>query len=141
MNRVIGLHFFEGQTVNKDSYLNRLQTFAYFLTSLTMFFSAGWSNAQLWARVVRQSLNHTFPDRWIGRDGPTSWPPQSPDITPLDFFFWGYVKEQVFQESIQDIAYLKMRITTVIFRLNTSTHTTLYNFFLYIGYFYNGKFE
>ena len=31
--------------------------------------------------------------RWIfkkiGREGPTPWPPRSPDITPLDFFLWG----------------------------------------------------
>jgi hypothetical protein len=26
------------------------------------------------------------------------WPPCSPDLTPLDFFLWGYVKERVFQE-------------------------------------------
>ena len=27
-------------------------------------------------------LGATFPHRWIGRDGPTPWPPRSPDITP-----------------------------------------------------------
>jgi len=32
-------------------------------------------------------LDATFPNRWIGRDGPTPWPPRSPDITTsLDFF-------------------------------------------------------
>jgi hypothetical protein len=35
---------------------------------------------------VRQFLEVTFRKRWIGRDGPTPWPPRSPDITPLDFF-------------------------------------------------------
>ena len=35
---------------------------------------------------ARQFLNETFPDRWIGRDGPIPWPPHSSDITPLDFF-------------------------------------------------------
>ena len=34
-------------------------------------------------------LDATFPNRWIGRDGPTPWPPRSPDITPLDIFFYG----------------------------------------------------
>ncbi|GBN28044.1 hypothetical protein AVEN_71911-1 [Araneus ventricosus] len=37
--------------------------------------------------LVRDFLDETFPDRWIGRDGPTLWPPCSPDITPLDFSF------------------------------------------------------
>ena len=42
-----------------------------------------------WALTVRESLNNSFPQRWIGRDGPIAWPPRSPDLTPLDFFFWG----------------------------------------------------
>jgi len=24
------------------------------------------------------------------------WPPRSPDLTPCDFFFWGFVKDTVF---------------------------------------------
>jgi hypothetical protein len=27
---------------------------------------------------VREALSDTFPDRWIGRDRPISWPPSSP---------------------------------------------------------------
>ena len=49
-----------------------------------------------WGLEVRQFLNETFSDRWIGRDGPILWPPRSTDITPLDFFLWGcYVKDMV----------------------------------------------
>ena len=39
-----------------------------------------------WGSDVRRFLDATFPNRWIGRDGPTPWPPRSPDITPHDFF-------------------------------------------------------
>ncbi|CAH1986618.1 unnamed protein product [Acanthoscelides obtectus] len=35
---------------------------------------------------VRQYLDQTFPDRWIGRRGVNEWPPRSPDLSPLDFF-------------------------------------------------------
>ena len=35
-----------------------------------------------WGSHVRRFLDATFPNRWIGRDGPTPWPPRSPDITP-----------------------------------------------------------
>ena len=42
-----------------------------------------------WSSHVRRFLDATFPNKWIGRDGPTLWPPRSPDITPtLDFFLW-----------------------------------------------------
>jgi len=56
-------------------------------------------------------LDATFPNRWIGRDGLTPWPPRSPDITPLDFFLWGYVKDKVFWTPVTDITNLKARIT------------------------------
>ena len=53
--------------------------------------------------------------RWIfkkiGREGPTPWPPRSPDITPLDFFLWGYVKDTVFSTPVPDITNLKARTT------------------------------
>jgi len=52
-----------------------------------------------------------FPNRWIGRDGPTPWPPRSPDITPLTSFLWGYVKDKVFSTPVPDITNLKARIT------------------------------
>ena len=59
-------------------------------------------------------LNDVFPDGWIGRGGPTSWPPRSPDVTPLDFFLWGYVKTKVFTEEIANIEELKTRITHAV---------------------------
>ena len=52
-------------------------------------------------------LDVTFPNRWIGRDGPTPWPPRSPDITPLDFVLWRYVKDKVFPTPVSDITNLK----------------------------------
>ena len=56
-------------------------------------------------------LEATFPNRWIGIDGPTPWPPRSPDITPLDFSLWRYVKLKMFSTPVPDITNLKARIT------------------------------
>ena len=56
-------------------------------------------------------LDATFPNMWIGRDGPTPWPPRSPDITPLGFFLWEYVKDKVFSTPVPDITNLKARIS------------------------------
>lgn len=50
---------------------------------------------------VRNWLNNNFPNRWIGRGGPVAWPPRSPDITPLDFFVWGFLKEQVYATPVE----------------------------------------
>jgi hypothetical protein len=43
-------------------------------------------------------LNVNFPGWRIRRGGPISWPPRSPDLTPLDFFLWGYAKDQVYRK-------------------------------------------
>ena len=65
-----------------------------------------------WGSHVHRFLDAAFPSRWIGRDGPTPWPPRSPDITPpLDFFLWGYVKDKVFSTPVPDITNLKARIS------------------------------
>ncbi|KAJ8933896.1 hypothetical protein NQ318_001689 [Aromia moschata] len=49
------------------------------------------------AVIVRNWLNENFPNYWIGRSSPLiRWPPRSPDITPLDFFLWGRIKNKVY---------------------------------------------
>jgi len=32
----------------------------------------------------------------FGRGGTVVWPPRSPDITPLDFYLWGYMRQKVY---------------------------------------------
>ncbi|GFV66033.1 hypothetical protein TNCV_1440401 [Trichonephila clavipes] len=44
------------------------------------------------ARATIDLLKYTFGDRLISRFGPVNWPPRSCDLTPLDYFMWGYVK-------------------------------------------------
>ena len=42
---------------------------------------------------VRGRLNGVFGnDRVIGLGHNVEWPPRSPDLTPCDFFLWGYLK-------------------------------------------------
>jgi hypothetical protein len=68
--------------------------------------------------------NATLPNRWIVKAGAADeewmkWPPRSPDLTPCDFFLWGYVKEQVFVPPLpQDIDELKLRIAAAIENLD-----------------------
>lgn len=38
-------------------------------------------------REVREFLDTTFENNWIGRGGPVAWPPRSPDLNPCDFFY------------------------------------------------------
>lgn len=63
-----------------------------------------------YSRLVRLYLNLVFPNRWIGRLGPMLWPPRSPDLTPLDFFLWGYLKDKVFRTDPADLQEMRDRI-------------------------------
>ncbi|GBO20745.1 hypothetical protein AVEN_84297-1 [Araneus ventricosus] len=67
-----------------------------------------------WSLEVRTVLDEKFPRRWIGRGGPIPCPSRSADITPLDFFLWGYVKNIIYQSPIRDTDELKSRITAAI---------------------------
>ncbi|PNF29996.1 hypothetical protein B7P43_G06954 [Cryptotermes secundus] len=67
-----------------------------------------------WGLDVRRSLSATFQDRWIGRRGPIRWPPRSPDLTPLNFFLWGYVKDRVFVPPVNELADLQAHIRETI---------------------------
>lgn len=46
---------------------------------------------------VRDHLNAVYQQRWIGRGSLFPWPPRSPDLTCLDFYLWGRLKDIVFQ--------------------------------------------
>ncbi|GFV18041.1 uncharacterized protein TNCV_168451 [Trichonephila clavipes] len=97
---IIGPYFFKNDeghnvTVNGDRYR----------AMITNFFIPKLSNhdvQELWfqqdgaichtARATIDLLKDTFGDRIISRFGPVNWPPRSCDLTPLDYFLWGYVK-------------------------------------------------
>jgi hypothetical protein len=41
---------------------------------------------------------------------PTLWPPNSPDLNPLDYKIWSVLQERVYQTRIRDVDHLKQRI-------------------------------
>ena len=49
-----------------------------------------------YATSVRNWLDQTSPNGWIGSRGPIEWPTRSPDLTTPDFFLWGVLKKKVF---------------------------------------------
>ncbi|GFX41391.1 hypothetical protein TNCV_1654741 [Trichonephila clavipes] len=53
-------------------------------------------------------------DRLISRFGPVKWPPRSCDLTPLDYFLWGYVKSLVYADKPQTLDHLEDNIHRVI---------------------------
>ncbi|GFV70325.1 DUF4817 domain-containing protein [Trichonephila clavipes] len=66
------------------------------------------------ARATIDLLKDTFGDRLISRFGPVNWPPRSCDLTPLDYFLWGYVKSLVYADKPQTLDHLEANIRRVI---------------------------
>ncbi|GFU79793.1 PC4 domain-containing protein [Trichonephila clavipes] len=66
------------------------------------------------ARATIDLLKDTFGDRLISRFGPVNWPPRSCDLTPLDYFLWGYVKSLLYADKPQTLDHLEDNICRVI---------------------------
>ncbi|GFW79405.1 transposable element Tc3 transposase [Trichonephila clavipes] len=66
------------------------------------------------ARATIDLLKDTFGDRLISRFGPVNWPPRFCDLTPLDYFLWGYVKSLVYVDKPQTLDHLEDNIRRVI---------------------------
>ncbi|GFX37933.1 uncharacterized protein TNCV_3835341 [Trichonephila clavipes] len=61
------------------------------------------------ARATIDLLKDTFGDRLISR-----LDPRSCDLTPLDYFLWGYVKSLVYADKLQTLDHLEDNIRRVI---------------------------
>ena len=58
-----------------------------------------------------------FPISWkvISRFGDVEWPARSPDLSPLDFFLWGYLEDnKVYRDNPKTVTELKEAIATEI---------------------------
>jgi hypothetical protein len=63
--------------------------------------------------IVRQHLNQTLGEQWIGRRGPVNWPARSPDLKPLGILLWGQLKTLVYSAPINDLEVLQQRVENV----------------------------
>ncbi|CAF3410413.1 unnamed protein product [Rotaria socialis] len=68
---------------------------------------------------VRNWLEKHFPARWIGRRGAIEWPARSPDLTPTDFFLWGYLKDIVYKSKPRTLCDLKQSIISAFSALDS----------------------
>ncbi|GBM70077.1 hypothetical protein AVEN_237189-1 [Araneus ventricosus] len=89
-------------TVTSNIYLDMLQLYAVPQFPGDVIFQQDGATSH-YGNIVREFLDTAFPQRWIGRSAVMAWPPRSPDITPLDFYLWGHVKQHVYSERINDI--------------------------------------
>lgn len=121
-NRIIGPHFFD-VTLNGNGYLNFLQNeLENYMDDLPLEQLRNLVFQQDGAPphcvvFVKDYLNQRF-NEWIGKDGTIKWPPNSPDLTPMDAFLWGTLKDRVNANTIENREHLKNLIRTEVQILN-----------------------
>jgi len=62
------------------------------------------------ARASMTVIWQMFPQHVVSRFGDVPWPPRSPDLSPCDFFLWGYLKSKVYVQKPRTVDDLKVSI-------------------------------
>ena len=65
--------------------------------------------------MITVVLNRTFEDHWSGQCRHIKWPAHSPDLTPLDFYLWGKLKQEMYQKMLMTTEDMKDHIKTGMF--------------------------
>ena len=117
---VIGPFFFEDQrgatvTINAQRYLDTaLQSFWEELQTISADLQQEWFQQDgatpHTAAASRLWLQERFPGRVISLKEEVEWAPHSPDLSPLDFFLWGYLKDRVYKDKPRTSDQLKRAI-------------------------------
>ena len=125
--------YFVNGTVNSENYLSMLQNHVIpQLKQRRAFSRTIFMQDQApphYASSVREFLNKKFPSRVISRGCDIAWPARSPDLNPLDFWFWGMLKAKIYHHSTpHSLEHLQQLITEAC-----SLDIQLFHFFHFIG--------
>lgn len=55
-------------------------------------------------------LNEKLPNLWMGRGGLTIWPARFPDLSPLHYVSYGYVKDEVYKATCLNFLQVKKKL-------------------------------
>ena len=102
-----GYHTIEAQAINMVSYLNLLKETFHDDTHPDEWFQQDGATAHT-AGEVMDWLKRRFPGRLIFHRSKYQLPHMSLDLSPLDFYLWGFVKERVFRPGPANIRELKV---------------------------------
>lgn len=114
-DRILGPFIYE-ETLNGERYLDFLRTHLMeYLDNIPLV-----RLPHLWFQqdgapphhtiAVREFLHQQFPNKWIGNNGVVEWPARSPDLSPLDFFLWGSLKNKIYKQNINNLEELRANI-------------------------------
>ena len=100
------------ENVTGTSYLKMLEDYVWRqVKQKRIYFQQNRASAHYFLQV-RKWLDKKFPNRWIDRRGSIELPTRSPDLTPPDFFLWGYLKSIIYRDKPSTLTELRNRIAT-----------------------------
>ena len=118
--KIIGPFFFENEngitvTVNSERYIVILERFWEELeakcgTRRTRQYLQQDGATSHTANITIKWLKDHFKSRIISKKCAIEWPPLSPDLSPPDYFLWGFLKDRVYASKPRNIAQLKEKI-------------------------------
>ncbi len=139
---LIGPYFFENSNeeriiVNQSNYQNMIEN--YFVPKLRdlvgdkfddqIFMQDGASPHT--AKQTMELLKKYFGEKIISIRCEDIWPPYSPDLNPCDFFLWGFLKDRVFSEKINNCFELKEKITRICSEISSEICFKVINNLIY----------
>jgi hypothetical protein len=79
------------------------------------------SNKMALHHISTTYLGENLQGQWIGRRGAVEFSPRSPDLTPLDFYLWGTLKDVVYRTKLATLAVLREEIETACTAIHVDT--------------------
>ena len=124
-----------GMKINltKERYVQTLQKFVNKLDERFPRWKIGPGCSKMVPVVIQQRsldwLAQNFGKRVISLKAKHEWAPHSPDLSPPDFFLWGYLKSRVYNPKPASLEELKLRISEEMKAIQPSVcHSVMENF-------------
>lgn len=125
-NRVLAVHFYHGNLTGaryiqllEEVLLPAIDDLPLNVRMQLMFQQDGAPAHN--ARDVAGFLNRHFPDRVISTNGTVAWPARSPDLSPLDFFLWGNLKDKLYTDRYASVEDMCNTVTEILHNIHHNT--------------------
>ena len=114
-NKVLPVHWFEEKKgVNGEAYLSLLKDKVWpavrsVANRKNLYFQQDGATPHTTNQVM-EFLHNKFHGRVISRKADFEWPPKSPDLNPLDYWFWGHCEAEVLRTKPTTLDELKEEV-------------------------------
>ncbi|KAF2902902.1 hypothetical protein ILUMI_03279 [Ignelater luminosus] len=81
------------------------------------------------ANLAIEVIQRMFPKKIISKNGNVKLPPRSPNLTPIDFFLWGYLTLKLYDPLPTNLNQLKQRIRDEIQAIPEQLYCRVFTYF------------